>query len=144
MSAYVDTSVLGAYYCPEKLSSAAEAALRLIDEPVISILSEVELHSLIAKKRRLKELTPSQARKVLELFGNHVSEGFYRRINLTGEHYLKARQLIAATQIPLHTLDALHLAAAMAESLPLLTADKGLAEAAKRHGSEVILIEGSG
>jgi len=38
MSAYVDTSVLGAYYCPEKLSSAAEAALRLIDEPVISIL----------------------------------------------------------------------------------------------------------
>jgi predicted nucleic acid-binding protein len=140
MSAYVDTSVLGAYYCPEKLSSAAEAALRLIDEPVISILSEAELHSLIAGKRRLKELTPSQARKVLELFGNHVSEGFFRRINLTGEHYLKARQLIAATQIPLHTLDALHLAAAKAESLPLLTADKGLAEAAKRHGTEVILI----
>jgi predicted nucleic acid-binding protein len=108
MSAYVDTSVLGAYYCPEKLSSAAEAALRVIDEPIISI---------------------------------HVSEGFYRRINLTGEHYLKARQLIAAMQIPLHTLDALHLAAAMAESVPLLTAEKGLAEAAKRHGSEVILIK---
>ena len=61
-------------------------------------------------------------------------------MSLTGEHYLKARQLIGSTQIPLHTLDALHLAAALAEELPLLTADEGLAAAAKRHKSKVILI----
>ena len=140
MSAYVDTSVLGAYYCPEALSSAVEDALRRIEAPVISILSELEFCSLIAKKRRLKELNALQARRILDLFGNHVSEGFYRRMSLTGEHYLKARQLIGATQIPLHTLDALHLAAALAEELPLLTADKGLAAAAKRHRSKVILI----
>lgn len=144
MNAYVDTSVLGAYYCPEALSSTAEDALRRIESPVISSLSELEFCSLIAKKRRLKELTAAQVQKTLDLFANHVSEGFYRRVSLTAEHYLKARQLIGSTRIPLHTLDALHLAAAMTEALPILTADRGLAAAAKRHKVKVILIGGSG
>ena len=142
MSAYVDTSVLGAYYCPEELSSAVEDALRRIEVPVISTLSELEFCSLIAKKRRLKELNAQQARRVLDLFESHVSEGFYRRVNLTAEHYLKARQLIAVARIRLHTLDALHLATARADALPLLTADKVLASAARRHGSAVIFIRG--
>jgi predicted nucleic acid-binding protein len=144
MNAYIDTSVLGAYYCPEALSSAAEHALRAIEVPVISGLSELEFCSLIAKKRRLQELTTQQAQKILDLFGNHVSEGFYRRISLTGEHYLKARELVGSTRIPLHTLDALHLAAALIETLPVLTADKGLAAAAKRHKAKVIMIRAGG
>jgi len=143
MNAYVDTSVLGAYYCPEALSSAAEAALRGIDLPVISGLSELEFYSLIAKKRRLKELTTQQAQKILGLFGSHVSEGFYRRMSLTAEHYLKARELIGSMQIPLHTLDSLHLAAALTETVPILTSDRGLAAAAKRHKCKAILIRGS-
>jgi uncharacterized protein len=139
MTAYIDTSVLGAYYCPEALSTAAEEALLRIEKPVISLLSELEFTSLIAKKRRLKELNASQGRRILDLFGNHVSEGFYRRMNLSGEHYLKARQLIS-TGVSLRTLDALHLAAALAEALPLVTADRGLAAAAKRLKSKVILV----
>ncbi|TLY64491.1 MAG: type II toxin-antitoxin system VapC family toxin [Gammaproteobacteria bacterium] len=55
-SAYVDTSILGAYYCPEPLSAAAERALRQFKTPVISVLSEVEFCSLISKKHRLEEL----------------------------------------------------------------------------------------
>lgn len=140
MSAYVDTSILGAYYCPEVLSAAAEEALRRIEAPVISILSELEFCSLIAKKLRLRELNASQARKILDLFADHVAEGFYRRMSLTAEHYLKARQFIAEMRIPLHTLDALHLAAAALEALPLLTADKVLAAAAKRHKNKAILL----
>jgi amidase len=35
---YVDTSVLGAYYCPEALIEKAEGALRKIPRPVISSL----------------------------------------------------------------------------------------------------------
>ena len=46
-SAYVDTSILGAYYCPEPLSVPAEKALRQFKTPVISVLSEVEFLSLI-------------------------------------------------------------------------------------------------
>jgi predicted nucleic acid-binding protein len=139
-SAYIDTSVLGAYYSPESLSATAEDAIRRVGAPVISVLSEVEFSSLISKKRRLKELNERQAKKVLDLFATHVAEGFYRRLVLTAEHYLKARHLIAAMDVKLHTLDALHLSAATAESLTLLTADRGFAAAARRHKSRVILV----
>jgi predicted nucleic acid-binding protein len=139
-TAYIDTSVLGAYYCPESLSEAAEATLRQIKNPVISLLSEVEFCSLLSRKRRLKELTERQMGAVLDLFSTHVAEGFYRRLALTTEHFLSARKL-ASTQSSLRTLGGLHLAAALAENLPLVTADQDLAKAAKRHKSAVLLVK---
>jgi len=129
---YVDTSILGAYYCPEPLSAAAEDALRQFKTPVISVLSEVEFCSLISKKCRLKELKERQAKEILDLFSNHVAEGFYRRISLNTEHFLKARLLVASMDSALRTLDALHLAAALAEGLTLVTADREFARAGKR------------
>lgn len=140
-SAYIDTSVLGAYYCPETLSAAAENALRRIKTPVISSLSEVEFASLMSRKRRLKEINAAQAQEILELFSTHIAEGSYRRIAVTTEHFLKARQLIATPQIVLHTLDALHLSMAISENLSLVTADRDLAKAAKRHKSPVVLVK---
>jgi uncharacterized protein len=138
---YVDTSVLGAYYCPEPLSGTAENALRKIRGPVISSLSEVEFCSLISRKRRIKELSERQATEILDLFDSHVAEGFYRRISLSAEHFRKARQLISAGDHGLRTLDALHLAAAVAESLTMLTADGVLAKTAKRFKAGAILIK---
>jgi len=140
-SAYIDTSILGAYYCPEALSAAAEKALRAIRAPVISLLTEVEFSSLISRKRRLKEINEPQAKAILDLLATHVAEGSYRRISVTTEHFLKALQLLSATKIPLHTLDALHLAVAITENLPLMTADQDFAKAAKGHKSAVILIK---
>ena len=139
--AYIDTSVLAAYYCPETLSAAAEDALRTIRVPVISPLSEVEFASLISRKRRLGEINEGQAAEILDLFSTHISEGSYRRISVTAEHFLKARQLVAARQSSLHTLDALHLALAVTENLPLMTADRDLSKAAKRHKCPVILVK---
>ncbi len=139
-SAYIDTSILGAYYCPERLSAMAESALRAIPAPVISLLSEVEFSSLISRKRRLKEIDDRQVREILDLIATHVAEGSYRRIAVTTEHFLKARQLLSAAKIPLHTLDALHLSVAITEKLPLMTADRDLAKAAKGHKCAVILI----
>jgi uncharacterized protein len=138
---YVDTSVLGAYYCPEPSSVAAERALRKIKGPVISVLSEVEFCSLIARKRRLRELNERQAKEILNLFETHVAQGFYRRLALNSGHFLMARQLVGIAGSALRTLDALHLAAAVTESLPILTADRVLAKAAKRHRSGAILIK---
>jgi predicted nucleic acid-binding protein len=139
--AYIDTSVLGAYYCPELLSGAAENALRRIKVPVISSWSDVEFASLISRKRRLTEVNEHQAQEILDLFGTHVAEGSYRRIAVTTGHFLKARQLIVAPKIGLHTLDALHLSIAITETLALMTADRDLAKAAKRHRSSVILVK---
>jgi hypothetical protein len=138
---YIDTSVLGAYYCPEASSATAEHALRQVAAPVISTLTEVEFCSLIAKKRRLRELSERQAGEILNLFGLHVAEGFYRRISLTTEHFLKARHLVGAPSSVLRTLDALHLAVAVTETLALMTADRDLAKAARRHKVRVILVK---
>jgi uncharacterized protein len=141
MSVYIDTSVLGAYYCHEPLNAEVDDILGHIEAPVISVLTEVEFCSLIAKKRRLKELNGTQAGEILALFGNHIAEGFYRRVTVSHEHFSKARQLITSSEVPLKTLDALHLAVALTETISLLTADKQLATAAKRHKCKVRLVQ---
>ena len=140
-SAYVDTSVLGAYYCPEELSSAAEEAILRLGTPVISHLSEVEFCSLVAKKCRLDELKKRQGREIIDLFSNHVAEGYYRRMPLTAEHFIKARTTIASMTSSLRTLEALHLAVATSEALPLLTADLGFARAAKSVKALALLLK---
>ena len=139
-SAYVDTSVLGAYYCPEPLSEAAEAALLRLQEPCISPLTEVEFASLIARKRRLRELSEREACEVLRLFGQHVTDGYYRRLSLGAEHFLRARDLIASMKSALSTLDALHLSVAVSAGTPLLTADRDFARAARRHDAAATLL----
>lgn len=138
-SVYIDTSVLGAYYCPEPLSSAAEVALLKLRDPCISPLTEVEFASLIARKRRLKQLGERQANEVLRLFGQHVAEGYYRRLPFGAEHVFRARDLIASMTSALSTLDALHLSVALSAGIPLLTADRDFARAARRHDAEATL-----
>ncbi len=138
-SAYIDTSVLGAYYCPEPLSLAAEVALRNVQIPVISNLTLVEFSSLLARRRHLKELDSRQASQVASTFGNHVDEGFYRRISVGAEHFIRAQQLIGAASA-LRTLDALHLAIALTEEIPILTADGQLASTARKLKAVVILV----
>jgi predicted nucleic acid-binding protein len=123
------------------LSADAESALGKITGPVLSNLSDVEFCSLLSSKRRLKELTERQAIEILNLFDSHVAAGFYRRIALSAEHFSKARQLVSVAASGLRTLDALHMAAAVTESLTMLTADRSLARAAKQFKADVILIK---
>ena len=56
MSQYIDTSLLAAFYCPEPLSDIAEQLITSMDSPVISALTEVELYSAVARKKRMKEI----------------------------------------------------------------------------------------
>lgn len=141
MTVYIDTSVLGAYYCPEPLSNVVEEILRGVEGPVISSLTEVEFFSLVAKKYRLKELTEPKARRALGAFTAHVTDGYYHRLVLTAEHYAEARTLIGALSTTLHTLDALHLALTISERLPLITADTILAAAARKFRVKTTLVK---
>ena len=137
-SAYIDTSVLGAYYCPEPLSVIAQEALRAVTGPIISTLCEVEFSSLIARKRREKELRASEARDIPALFASHLSDGFYRRIALSSEHCRVAREILDAHDLSLRTLDALHLGIVFVEDSDLVTADLQLATAATKSGRTVV------
>jgi uncharacterized protein len=140
LSLYIDTSVIAAYYCPEPLSEAADRLLSSASAPAVSRLTEVELHSAVARKVRMGELDEPAARRVLTAFRSHLEGGYYRRIPLDPGHYDAARDFIATFSVPLRSLDALHLAVALREGLVLATADAGLEAAARGFGGQVILL----
>jgi uncharacterized protein len=138
--AYIDTSVLVAYYCPEALSEAAQAEIRRARPPAISALTEVEFRSALARKVRIGELDEALAREVLSTFRLHRIEGVYRVVAIEARQYVMASEWIEAFRSPLRTLDALHLAAAFSNGLKLVTADRALAQSAKLFGVRYKLI----
>jgi predicted nucleic acid-binding protein len=138
---YIDTCVLAAYYCPESMSDQAEKILLTIENPIISLLTEVELFSAISKKFRKNELTKKNAQKIVAIYKAHVKEGYYQKIAIKPEHYLYAQDLLESLNYSLHSLDALHLAIAASENILLLTSDQNLAKVAKKCQTKSLLLK---
>jgi predicted nucleic acid-binding protein len=138
--AYIDTSVLVAYYCPEPFSRACQEALGRHGAPAVSPLVELEFHSALASKVRARELDAAAGRRILTLFAMHLADGSYRVVPIEAGEYRLARDWIGGFSIALRAPDALHLAAALANGLVLLTADKAMARAAAQLGVQHELI----
>jgi predicted nucleic acid-binding protein len=138
--AYIDTSVLVAYYWPETLSRAAQSAIRKTDGPAISPLVEAEFHSALALKTRTGEMDVECARRVMSMFRLHRADGIYRVVPVEAREYAIACEWIATFRTQLRTLDALHLATAFSNGLTMITADKVLAESATCFGVKHRLI----
>ncbi|MCL2639568.1 MAG: type II toxin-antitoxin system VapC family toxin [Phycisphaerales bacterium] len=138
--AYLDTSVIGSYYCPETLSYAVGQAIATLDDVTISFLVELEFCSLLSLKVRTRELPKPFAQKALAQFRQHVSNGYYEVMEITLREYDVARTWLADFQTPLRTLDALHLVCAYAHGTTLWTTDKPLAKAAQILGVNCKLI----
>ncbi len=136
---YVDTSVLAADYCPEPLSDQAERLLLDMDRPAISQLTAVELASAVARKMRMGELSRLDGPRILDLFRTHEAQDAYLNLPVRAIHYARARLFVAADDVSLRTLDALHLAIAEENDLSMLTADGHLAAAAAPFGIDVRL-----
>jgi predicted nucleic acid-binding protein len=128
---YFDTSVIVAYYAPERISEKAERRLRRAKSIVICPLVEAELVSAIARKVRDKELSTIDARKIVAKFNSHMNDGLYTVNPLERKHFSIAAELIGQFTTPLRTLDLLHVAVAFDLSAPLVTADKQLFRACK-------------
>ena len=137
---YIDTSVLVAYYSPEKISDQVEKILVKTRNPAISQLTEVELASALARKTREKSLSQADAKAILALFRNHIDEKSYLYLPIQPKHFSTAMKWIAEFNTPLRTLDALHLAIAAQNKAPLITADIKFAQSAKTLGIEATLI----
>ncbi|HUT56704.1 MAG TPA: type II toxin-antitoxin system VapC family toxin [Phycisphaerae bacterium] len=138
--AYIDTSVLVAYYCPERLSRSVQKTLGKVREPAISPLVEVELYSAVAAKVRAKELQATAGRRILALFQGHLADGCYGVVPIETAEYRLALEWIGGFSSPLRAADGLHLAAAFANDLTLLTADRVLARSADHFGVRYKLI----
>ena len=138
--AYLDTSVLVAYYCPEALSEAAEKLILADGQPAVSALTEVELVSALARKIREGELSRENANHVLTEFQSHLNQFLFKRIPLERDHYSVAFHWLAQFTVPLRTLDALHLAVAAQDNLELVTADRQLSKSARKLGVRTRLL----
>jgi len=130
--AYFDTSALLPLYRQEPLTIWAEQIQNKI-LPVISVLTEVEVASALARWVRMGELTDKQAHVLEVTFSEDLRLGVFERISLEDRHYWQAHYWLLSRKTSLRTLDALHLACAAESGLPLVTADKVLADAARHY-----------
>lgn len=129
--AYIDTSVLVAFYCPEAISDRVESMLLKMEKPAISPLTEVELVSALSRKIREGALSKEDANKILTLFNRHISQKSYEVLPIQNLHFRTAFKWVSEFNAPLRTLDALHLSIAMLNTLPIVTADAHLNKSAK-------------
>ena len=138
MTAYIDTSALVAYYCPEPMSDTVEQALLSITHPHISYLSDLEFNSAIAKKVRNRELPSSDGHRIINLYQTHVSNRLFRWLPLDLKHFQLAGSWIAQFNTALRTLDGLHLAVAALNELPIMSLDIQLIHAAEYYGVRIL------
>jgi len=103
----------------------------------VSDLVEVEFVSALARRVRIGDLPRQDAQRISALFISHIEGRVYARLSVEQEAYRTARTWLAAFEVPLRTLDALHLATAAAHGMPIATADRALARAADALGIRV-------
>jgi predicted nucleic acid-binding protein len=139
---YLDTSALAKFYRREIGTAIVE---RIINDSsgdsFISRLGLLEMHSVLAQKARVGEVSSSDSALVLQRFREDIRVRRFRVISLRVRHYEMAEQLVDAygPTRGLRTLDSLHLAAALdlkAGELidSIVVADKVLARVAVAEG----------
>ena len=131
---YLDTSVLTACFYPEARSAAVQHLLSRLEGQTISPLVEVELYCTVARKVRAGQIEVSAALRIFSEYQMHLVEHRFGIVPVGAAEYTLAREWLAQLTTSLRVLDALHLAAAFANGLTLVTADKDLAKAAGHFG----------
>lgn len=137
---YVDTSALAKWYLNEPASE--DFASWIVEQPEawISTLTAVELRCLLARRRRAGEITPDIERRAFAAFEEDVANG-HLLLHEVGDEAVRAGLALIGglSDVPLRTLDALHLALARQLGIEqLATADARMADAASALGMEVV------
>jgi uncharacterized protein len=137
--AYLDTSALAKWYLNEPGSEDFVRYLQDLDVAVISSLSQTEMRSLLARRRRMGELTHELEAVIYAAFLDDITQGSLQLYSVEDARFAEAVNLIARyPEHPLRTLDALHLAVARHwEVEALATADAVMADAAASMGFAV-------
>lgn len=139
---YLDTSILVAYYLPEPLSERVQQRLRRASGVVVSEFARIEFVSALALRHRRGDISLTDAQQVEILFAAHLSADLYRTLHLSHAIFHQAYAFVSRFDLPIKAPDALHLAAAKAEELLLVTADRQLAQNAEMLHVDVELLSG--
>ena len=140
MGPYLDTSALAKWYLNEPFSELFEAFIQEQATAAISRLTVVEFRCLLARRRRVGDITKTIESRVYTAFEKDVGAGFLQVYPVADEHLIAALGLLTRLdRYPLRTLDALHLAIAQGiHCRRLATADKTMAAAGKAAGLGVV------
>ncbi|MBZ0131692.1 MAG: type II toxin-antitoxin system VapC family toxin [Rhodocyclaceae bacterium] len=113
MIAYIDTSALAKCYIRELRSVEVLDWAERRKGATIAALALVEFRCMLARRRRAREIDSALERSALAQFDSHVRNNAWRIHEGAFGDYAEARDLIETLpDLPLRTLDALHLAAA--------------------------------
>lgn len=133
---YLDTSVLVKLFVREPDS---EFYGKLADGQTLcsSVLAYTELWSALLAKERQRGLDAEQRRRIWGRFDQYVAEEVIDLLPMGPAIFKRANHLLARChpQVPLRSLDALHLACAdQAQDWPLATHDQRMRDAANLLG----------
>lgn len=135
---YFDTSALAKWYLNEESSEEVEAFLGESLPVSISILTKLEMRSLLARRRREDSIDALTEGRAFSVFEGDIACGHLVLLPQRVEHFLLAESLIGVLPgIPLRSLDALHLGVIQGEGVRVLaTANRVMAQAAGALGLE--------
>lgn len=130
---YVDTSALLKRYIREHNSDAFEAWLAANAPGAISRLTFVEVRSGLARRRREGNIDGRLERAALEEIRTDLQDGTLTAYACADSHFADAFHLVdRLPDVPLRTLDALHLAIALSYACDgIATADDVMRKAAE-------------
>lgn len=136
---YLDTSALMKRYVPEHDSDRFDAYFADLAGPAISRLTYVEARSTLARKRREGRLTSEQENAAMRELNTDIQYGAIQVRSMSEMEFVDAYQLIdELSDLPLRTLDALHLCAARAMGArELATADDVMRRVGERLGLKI-------
>jgi len=137
---YLDTSALAKWYLNEAHSDEVEKYIQEQGPVMISDLTVVEMRSLLARRRREKSIDMNLEMQIFATFQEDIRKNFLLCEPLPGGLALGAANLISVLpEIPLRTLDALHLAIASELQAEILaTADQVMAAGSEALGITVV------
>jgi predicted nucleic acid-binding protein len=135
---YADTSALVKRYIDEPFSTDFDALLEG-SAMAISRLTVVEARCALARRRRNREIDAVRENRVNAELAADIQAGMLLVSDIDAAHFTAAYHLIGRlADLPLRTLDALHLAAAeQLSATGFATADKTQADAAEALGFTV-------
>lgn len=133
---YVDTSVVVKLYTREP--DSAECEKLVSGQSIVSSeLLYAELWSALLGKERQGQITPEDRQRVWELFEAHLLEDVVELVEIDGVVIREAAEMMARVhpQVPLRTLDAIHLATfGNLDAGSLFTNDRRMIDAARMLG----------
>lgn len=139
MNTYVDTSALVKRYVNEPNSQAFDDFVTASDDEFVLVpLTLVEVQSVLMRRLRQRDFDRAYLKRLRNHFDDDLRASLWVVQPFPAEAFAEATRLIETLDVPLATLDALHIACASALGCTqFATADRHQALAAKRCGLSI-------